>query len=203
MNDAHGGIGVLDGTAYLAATPYHGGLGAAAVAPAPALEAAPAVAAFEPTLESRLFDGGFITRDQLDEIAREQALSARPAEEIVRERAYVAPGIVDRLLGRVPPPAIGSFELAPQPATVEPQPAPAVAADPLPVAQPRPELAFDLVVTLRAGTAVAAPHDSLAAAQAAARTLVGAGADEWLAVGAGYVRGGEAVAVEVRPRLLS
>jgi hypothetical protein len=103
----------------------------------------------------------------------------------------------------VPPPAIGSFDLAPQSPVVEPAPARLVAPDPLPAAPPRPELAFDLVVTLRTGAAVAAVHDSLEAAQAAARALVDAGADEWLALGAGYVRSGEAVAVEIRPRLLS
>lgn len=217
MNDAYSGTGLLDGTAYPVGATFaggdatYGGLGATALEPrAGALDAVAAAPA--PTLETRLFDGGFITGEQLEEIVREQSLSGRSAEEIVRERGYAAPGVVDRLLGRVPPPEIGSFELVP------PAPAPATelpavgVADPLPVpAEPEPapaspappKLAFDLAVTLRCGAALTAAHGSLEAAQEAACTLVAAGADEWLSFGSGYLRGGEAVAVEIRPRLLS
>lgn len=219
MNDAYSGTGLLDGTAYPVGATFaggdatYGGLGATALEPPPALPVPDAVAAAPaPTLETRLFDGGFITGGQLEEIVREQSLSGRSAEEIVRERGYVAPGVVDRLLGRVPPPEIGSFELVP------PAPAPATelpavgVADPLPVpAEPEPapaspappKLAFDLAVTLRCGAALTAAHGSLEAAQEAACTLVAASADEWLSFGSGYLRGGEAVAVEIRPRLLS
>lgn len=212
MDDAHSGIG-FDGNAYDGSAYGGNGYGvygngtvvdAAYGSVQAGLVAEPHAPAAEPTLESRLFDGGFISADQVAEIAREQAASGRSTEEIVSERGFVAPGVVDRLLGRVPPPAIGSFDLAALP-VVEPataaavEPEPSAATDELPA--PVERVAFDVVVTLRGGSVLTASQPSLEDARVAARSLVRAG-DEWLELGSSFFRSAEAVAVEIRARLL-
>lgn len=52
------------------------------------------------SLEALLFHGGLITADQLDELAREQAATGAPVEELLRRRAWVQPEVLERLLGR-------------------------------------------------------------------------------------------------------
>jgi hypothetical protein len=68
------------------------------------------------SLDSRLFDGGFIDAEQRNAIIHEHATTGAPVEGIVRARGLVHPEVLDRLLGRPPQPQQQQPLAAPAPA---------------------------------------------------------------------------------------